>query len=238
MENDLQIALIVFADQDAGAAPAGWTRITGAPLEISTGRQADLLQRTVPSPVPTDETFAAAVATDIAGAVISVRAVDLDAPVHIYATHENISGNSHEALSVRPTLDNILLVSLYSFWFANTEANVASSQTERADVSTTGASLVIGTEDLGGESKEVFTGSRIATTPNEAGVSMGVQVLVAPEPQPVDARDLYKSQTLRKILPRSYDRRRASNIAKVLAAIGERDNFIGGLFGDRNFLSE
>jgi hypothetical protein len=50
-----------------------------------------------------------------------------------------------------------------------------------------------------------------------------------------DPRDLYKSIILRNNMGRVYRRDRESTLAKVLAALGESDNALGGLFGARNF---
>lgn len=53
-----------------------------------------------------------------------------------------------------------------------------------------------------------------------------------------DPRDLYKSIVLRESLQRSFNRDREGGWARRLAAIGESDNRIGGLFGKENFYGE
>jgi len=53
-----------------------------------------------------------------------------------------------------------------------------------------------------------------------------------------DPRDLYKSVVLRNNLPRSYRRDREATLAKLLAAVGERDDMIGGQFGKKNIYGE
>lgn len=53
-----------------------------------------------------------------------------------------------------------------------------------------------------------------------------------------DARDLYKSILLRNSLAPSLNKARSGGIAKLLAAVGESDNNIGGLFGKANFFGE
>lgn len=50
-----------------------------------------------------------------------------------------------------------------------------------------------------------------------------------------DARDLYKSIILRNNMRRLFSRDRASTLAKVMSAIGQADNSIGGEFGKANF---
>ena len=54
-------------------------------------------------------------------------------------------------------------------------------------------------------------------------------------PGSLDARDLYKSIILRNNMRSVFTRDRESILAKLLAAIGESDNQIGGLFGTANF---
>jgi len=53
-----------------------------------------------------------------------------------------------------------------------------------------------------------------------------------------DVKDLYKVYQLLQGLPPSFKRTKDGVLAAALTACGERDNFIGGLFGKRNFLGE
>lgn len=50
--------------------------------------------------------------------------------------------------------------------------------------------------------------------------------------------DNYKAKLMRHMLPPPYDQSFTSTIGKLLTAIGQSDNLIGGLFGAADFLPD
>lgn len=202
-EGSLLVAVVVMGDTTLGSAgiPADangdplWVRPTnGLIVESGPILEGELLIRKHAGPdEPEEHTFGIeqdvgsglANEATIAAAIIAIADADLERPVR--AVSETVNGaslNNHVAPDVSPSLaggEGGLLLALHFLWFANTQADVDGAMTERADVSiaSTGGdrdvALLVGEETLAGPGA---TGTRTGNTPNEAGTSNSVALVI------------------------------------------------------------
>ncbi len=206
---DLAIAVIAFGDTDgSGGVPAGWTRVSGQPVDEDVELQGELLFRFLKTGDSTFK-FTGADTGAIAAGIAIYRGVDITSTFNAQGeTIDTVVDASHTASSITTTADDTKLVTAYFLWYfhAGGTHDVA---TERFDVvaTATGPSpdrtvaVTLGDEDF---ATAGITPDRKVSTPGDTGLGNNFQLALTPADGALTAFDHEFGTTQGRIQPVNF----------------------------------
>lgn len=164
IEENLMVAFVLQAEPDASSAPAGWTQIGNAVVDL--GANITLFRKLAEAAEPSSYNFT--IVASAQGAIVAYNGMDSDDPIHAFAiANVTTVGTTHTDPSVVTTKDDCLVMG----WFRLNALPTVTPQdgyTTRVDeeaVVGSGAKIVVidKTVSAASHAPQIVTGSSVTS---------------------------------------------------------------------------